>query len=406
MNMLDVEDESFHVTRVGYSHPIDSEWEVVGRMSVLTGKPAISGMLESQRRDQQRAAINKFLQGELAVERQKIALLQQQGFHQSMGGPTHMCRLETLKIDNSRYKGTDEDSLFRWFVELDDAIRARHIEGDEMQVTFALSNLTGRTKAWSLGLKLHDPNVFESLEILKSRLKETFEPPRAEFRARSALLRLNQGKRYVHAYAQHLIYLASSVKENPVDEHTLINVFIYGLVNGPVKTYMFREDFHTLERAIAYAEQEDLSLRQSQADSSNYRPTRRHETGGPEPMDLCCIESEKSRSLSHKRTSRCHRCQKIRHYAYECSVPSTATRPKTGRDDHRWPRKVPRRGSDHVAKPRQQVGPSKKRTRSVGAEHAADPANSREYAGLLTKIAPNTQSMCGTAFVMRSLLSL
>uniref|UniRef100_A0AAV1TXQ6 Retrotransposon gag domain-containing protein n=1 Tax=Peronospora matthiolae TaxID=2874970 RepID=A0AAV1TXQ6_9STRA len=144
-----------------------------------------------------------------------------------------------------------------------------------MQVTFALSNLTGRAKTWALGPKPHDPNVFKSLEILKSRLKETFEPPRAEFRARSALLRLKQGKRDVHAYAQHLSYLASSVTENPVDEHALINVFTYGLVDGPVKTYMFREDFHTLEKAIAYAEQEDFSLRQSQANSSNYRPTRR-----------------------------------------------------------------------------------------------------------------------------------
>uniref|UniRef100_A0AAV1V558 Retrotransposon gag domain-containing protein n=1 Tax=Peronospora matthiolae TaxID=2874970 RepID=A0AAV1V558_9STRA len=101
-----------------------------------------------------------------------------------------------------------------------------------------------------------------------------FKPPRAEFRARSALLRLKQDKRDVHAYAQHLRYLASSVTENPVGEHKLINVLIYGLVDGPVKTYMFQEDLHTLERAIAYAEQEDFSLIQSQASSSNYGPTR------------------------------------------------------------------------------------------------------------------------------------
>uniref|UniRef100_A0AAV1VKY0 Uncharacterized protein n=1 Tax=Peronospora matthiolae TaxID=2874970 RepID=A0AAV1VKY0_9STRA len=94
MNMLDVEDDSFHVTREGYSQLSDSEWEVVGRMSVLMGEPAISGMLKSPSRDQQHAAINKFLQGELAVERQKIALLQQQGSHQSMGGrgSTHVRR--------------------------------------------------------------------------------------------------------------------------------------------------------------------------------------------------------------------------------------------------------------------------------------------------------------------------
>uniref|UniRef100_A0AAV1UB74 Uncharacterized protein n=1 Tax=Peronospora matthiolae TaxID=2874970 RepID=A0AAV1UB74_9STRA len=69
MNMLDVEDDSFHVTREGYSRLSDSGWKVVGRMCVLMSEPAISGMLESLRRDQQHAAINKFLQGELAVER-------------------------------------------------------------------------------------------------------------------------------------------------------------------------------------------------------------------------------------------------------------------------------------------------------------------------------------------------
>uniref|UniRef100_A0AAV1V3U9 Uncharacterized protein n=1 Tax=Peronospora matthiolae TaxID=2874970 RepID=A0AAV1V3U9_9STRA len=115
MNILDAEDDIFHVTYEGFSHLSDPEWEKVGRISVLMGEPAISGMLESLSRDQQRAAINKFLQEELAVERQKIALLQQQGSHQSMGGPTHMRRPETLKIDISRYKGTDEDSLFEVF---------------------------------------------------------------------------------------------------------------------------------------------------------------------------------------------------------------------------------------------------------------------------------------------------
>uniref|UniRef100_A0AAV1U8G6 Uncharacterized protein n=1 Tax=Peronospora matthiolae TaxID=2874970 RepID=A0AAV1U8G6_9STRA len=34
---------------------------------------------------------------------------------------------------------------------------------------------------------------------------------------------------------------------------------------------------------------------------------------------------------------------------------------------------------------------------SVGAENPADPATSRELAGLMTKIAPNTQSLCVTA---------
>uniref|UniRef100_A0AAV1UCC6 Uncharacterized protein n=1 Tax=Peronospora matthiolae TaxID=2874970 RepID=A0AAV1UCC6_9STRA len=37
MNMSAMEDDSFHVTREGYSHLSDLELEVVGRMSVLMG---------------------------------------------------------------------------------------------------------------------------------------------------------------------------------------------------------------------------------------------------------------------------------------------------------------------------------------------------------------------------------
>uniref|UniRef100_A0AAV1T1A0 Retrotransposon gag domain-containing protein n=1 Tax=Peronospora matthiolae TaxID=2874970 RepID=A0AAV1T1A0_9STRA len=199
-------------------------------------------------------------------------MLQQQCPHHSMGAHVSTRNLEDRYL---KFKGTDEDSLLRWFAELDDAIRARHTEGDEMQVTFVLPNLTGRATTWALGLKLHDPNVFESLKILNSRLKDTFEPPRAEFNARSALWRFKQSQRDVHAYAQHLRYLVSSVTENPVDEHTLINVVVYGLVDGLLKTYMFQKDFRTLEMAIAYAEQEDFSLIHSRSNSSNCRPTKR-----------------------------------------------------------------------------------------------------------------------------------
>ena len=113
---------------------------------------------------------------------------------------TYTRRPEILKIDISKYKGANEDSLLRWFVELDDAIRARHIVGEEMQIEFAQSNLAGRAKTWDLGLKLHDPYVFGSLEFFKSLLRQTFEPPREEFRARSELLRIKQGKRDVHSW--------------------------------------------------------------------------------------------------------------------------------------------------------------------------------------------------------------
>ena len=97
-----------------------------------------------------------------------------------------------------------------------------------MHVAFAQSNSAGHAKTWTLGLKLRDPYVLMSLEAFKARLKQTFEPPRVEFRARSELLKLKQGKRDVHAYHQLIRLLASCITNNPVHEHTMITVFVQG----------------------------------------------------------------------------------------------------------------------------------------------------------------------------------
>uniref|UniRef100_A0AAV1U1H4 CCHC-type domain-containing protein n=1 Tax=Peronospora matthiolae TaxID=2874970 RepID=A0AAV1U1H4_9STRA len=270
----------------------------------------------------------------------------------------HSRRPETLKIDISKYRGVEEDSLLRWFVELDDAIRARRIDDGEMQVAFAQSNLAGRAKTWALGLKLHDPYAFGSLEVFKSRLRQTFEPPRAEFRARTELLKLKQGKRDVHAYAQHIRHLTSCINSNPVDEHTLVSVFMQGLADGPVKTHLFRLELDSLEQAISIAEQEDFSLRQARASSTSYRQPRRYDNGGSEPMELCYVESEKARSTDYKKLRKCNRCQKTGHYAYECSVPRSVSR-NTGRSDRPPMRKGQGRGSAVGAKTQQRDGPSK-----------------------------------------------
>uniref|UniRef100_A0AAV1T2I0 Retrotransposon gag domain-containing protein n=1 Tax=Peronospora matthiolae TaxID=2874970 RepID=A0AAV1T2I0_9STRA len=327
MNMLDDEDDqSFHATRDGYSHLSDVGWDAVERMGSTMGIHAVSVMLEAHNRDSQHATIAKFIQNELDAEREKFELLRQQ--QAAAGGSMHSRRPETLKIDISKYRGVEEDSLLRWFVELDDAIRARRIDDGETQAAFARPNLAGRAKTWALGLKLHDPYAFGSLEVFKSRLRQTFEPPRAEFRARTELLKLEQNKRAVHAYAQHIRHLMSCISSNPV------------------------------EQAISIAEQEDFSLRQARASSTSYRQPRRYDNGGPEPMELCYVESEKARSTGYKKLQKCNRRQKTGHYAYECSAPRPVSR-DTGRSDRPPMRKGQERGSAVGAKTQQRDGPSK-----------------------------------------------
>ena len=84
-------------------------------------------------------------------------------------------------------------------LEVDDSIKARHTDDEEMQVAFAKSNFSGRARIWALNLQLHDSNVFGSLAVFKTLLSQTFEPPRAEFRTLSELLKIKQGNRDVHA---------------------------------------------------------------------------------------------------------------------------------------------------------------------------------------------------------------
>ena len=121
-----------------------------------------------------------------------------------------------MKLEISKYHGVEDDSLLRWFVEVDFAIEARRIDSERMRLAFAQSYLAGNTKNWALNLELHDPNMFESSDVCKNLLIETFDPPRSEFRTLSEPLEIKQGKRKVHAYAQHVRYVASCMVVSPV----------------------------------------------------------------------------------------------------------------------------------------------------------------------------------------------
>ena len=170
-----------------------------------------------------------------------------------------------------------------------------------MKLKNAQAHMAGRAKTWALGLEMSDPNVFRSLEAFKSRLKQTFEPPRAEFRARPELLKLKQGMRDVHAYAQPIRLLASSITSIPVHERTLITVFMQGLADGPVRDRLFCLELETLEQAILAAELVELDMRQAHASLGSYRRPRRQETGGPERTDFCYVESERPLSSNIER---------------------------------------------------------------------------------------------------------
>ena len=89
----------------------------------------------------------------------------------------------------------------------------------------------------------------------------------------------------------------------------------------PVRNDLLRLYLDTLEHAIAATEQEYFSMRQAHAISRSYRPPRRQETGGPEPIGLCYAESKRSRSSNYKRLKKCNCFQKLGNSAYGCIAP-------------------------------------------------------------------------------------
>ena len=105
--------------------------------------------------------------------------------------------------------------------------------------------------------------MFESLAVFKNLLSQTFEPPRAEFRTLSELLKIKQDKRDVHAYAQHVRYLASRMVANPVSEFVYITILLQGLIDDSVRNQLFRIELKSLEEAITTVLQEDYSVKQA-----------------------------------------------------------------------------------------------------------------------------------------------
>ena len=218
--------------------------------------------------------------------------------------------------------------------------------------------MTGDAKNWPLNLDLHDPNVFRSFNIFTTLLGETFRPPRADYKTLSEILEIKQGNRKVHAYAQHVRYLARCIDVNPVSEFVKITLLNQAFADGPVWDHLFHGELKTFLEAIYAAQQEDFSLRQAHTTLTPYCPQRRPAARSPEPMDLCNVEGEKSRPVNDKRLLICRRSHKLKHYASEFSI--TRSEPRGTECSNRPPaRRTELRGSDAVAKPQQRDGPLK-----------------------------------------------
>ena len=287
------------------------EYMALGRMHESLGGFMI-GAFASLSQDQQLQTVKQFI----ASERSKTDSLYKQAF------ATASSQSKSLKLNVSNYSGSESENLIRWFTELDMSINVRGLTHEEFKVASAMSLLTGRAKNWAYGCRMQDPNCFPSYDNFKKSLELAFQPPKCEFRLKSQLLDTKQGNRNLYEYIQEMRYLISGIVQNPVDQNTLVSIFMKGLKAGPVRNQLFREYPKTFEDAVSLAMQEEFSRTQAIMPTSQVRKPERD----PYAMDCSTIStngfSNKKPNTNNgnkdKSKMTCHRCGKLGHFARAC----------------------------------------------------------------------------------------
>jgi hypothetical protein len=186
-----------------------------------------------------------------------------------------------------------------------------------------------------------DSDHFESLEHLFKELETAFQPPKCEFRVRTQFLNLRQGKMDLYSYVQRARYLVASLVKEPMQEQTKLTVFLNGLSNGPIRTYLYRMDMETMEEAIATALEEDFSLKAASRDvQGESRQNHQVHNRPSSKMELSVVQSNPAPRFKKTWGGRngtnggsmgkpmdkskivCRRCKKLGHYASECRAPA------------------------------------------------------------------------------------
>ncbi|KAE8909568.1 hypothetical protein PF003_g6676 [Phytophthora fragariae] len=218
--------------RQDFPHLSDAHWATLEKMVSLLGEAAFAGF-PNLPAEQQRARVERFDKYEssliahvraaaqeaaratMRAEAQSAAQASATSTASFVARPT---TTKPVKMSVPTFDGKDSDSLVFWVREIEIALSAGQIYDARAQVAFALSNLGGRARAWTMARETATPGYFTSWSFMEQELRSTFLLANVAYRHRSSFLRCKQGKRSLQDYVMELHNLEAAMAAAPLSE--------------------------------------------------------------------------------------------------------------------------------------------------------------------------------------------